>query len=165
MVGDDNTDMKMISGGGSGRANVANDLALYNILSRFNVPDILMHVFGIQTAAMINDGIVAAAAVPAICGKHNLSVKNGEMTIHIVMPSKNIVNLFYGLAEDAKKDGAKLIEPTVEKVKYSDGTEEEVYAFDIPVPYLDKEFDCALVGTKGKWYDHKVSVSNPEAIK
>ena len=101
----------------------------------------------------------------AYSGKGTLTVKNGEMTIHVVMPSKNIVNLFYGLAEDAKKDGAKLIEPTTEKVKYSDGMEEEVYAFDIPVPYLDKEFDCALVGTKGKWYDHKVSVSNPEAIK
>ena len=98
-------------------------------------------------------------------GKGTLTVKNGEMTIHVVMPSKNVVNLFYGLAENAKKDGAQLIQPTTEKVKYSDGTEDEVYAFDIPVPYLDEEFDCALIGTKGKWYDHKVSVSNPEAIK
>ena len=39
---------------------------------------------------------------------------------------------------------------------------EEVYGFDIPVPALDKEFDLALIGTKGVWYDHKVSVSNPE---
>ena len=31
---------------------------------------------------------------------------------------------------------------------------------DIPVPYLDKEFDLALIGTKGTWYDHKVSVSD-----
>ena len=98
-------------------------------------------------------------------GKGTLTVKDGQMTIHIVMPSKNIVNLFYGLAADAQKDGAEVIEPTVEKVKYSDGMEEEVYAFDVPVPYLDKEFDCALVGTKGKWYDHKVSVSGPEAVK
>ena len=35
------------------------------------------------------------------------------------------------------------------------------YGFDIPVPALDEEFDVALIGTKGKWYDHKVSVSNP----
>ena len=35
----------------------------------------------------------------------------------------------------------------------------------LAVPYLDEEFDCAIIGTKGKWYDHKVSVSNPEAIK
>ena len=26
---------------------------------------------------------------------------------------------------------------------------------------LGEEFDLALIGTKGKWYDHKVSVSNP----
>lgn len=37
---------------------------------------------------------------------------------------------------------------------------EEVYSFDVPVPTLDDEFDLALIGTKGKWYDHKVSVSN-----
>ena len=40
--------------------------------------------------------------------------------------------------------------------------EEEVNAFDIPVPALDTEFDLALIGTKGKWYDHKVMVSSPE---
>ena len=39
---------------------------------------------------------------------------------------------------------------------------ETVYGFNIPVPYLDQEFDLALIGKKGKWYDHKVSVSNPE---
>lgn len=41
----------------------------------------------------------------------------------------------------------------------------EVYSFDVPVPTLDDEFDLALVGTKGKWYDHKVSVSNPELVQ
>ena len=94
-------------------------------------------------------------------GKGTLTVKDGKMTIHITMPSKNSVNLFYGLAEDAKKDGAKLIEPTLDMVTYEDGMTEEVYGFDIPVPYLDKEFDCALIDKKGNWYDHKVSVSNP----
>ena len=39
-----------------------------------------------------------------------------------------------------------------------------MYGFDIPVPALDEEFDVALVGTKGKWYDHKVCVSNPVEI-
>ena len=96
-------------------------------------------------------------------GRGTLTVKDGKMTIHITMPSKNVVNLFYGTAEDAQKQGAKLIEPTVETVTYDDGVTEEVYGFDIPVPYLDKEYDCALVGTKGKWYDHKVSVSDPVA--
>ena len=88
---------------------------------------------------------------------------NGKMTIHISLASKNIVNLYPGLAEDAQKKGAEILEPTVDTVTYSDGITEEVYGFDVPVPSLDEEFDLALVGTKGTWYDHKVSVSNPVA--
>ena len=96
-------------------------------------------------------------------GRGTLTVKDGKMTLHIVMPSQNIVNLFLGSAEEAQKDGAELIQPTTEKVTYSDGTTEEVYAFDVPVEALDKEFDLALIGTKGTWYDHKVSVSDAKA--
>ena len=96
-------------------------------------------------------------------GRGTLTVKNGKMTLHIVMPSENVVNLFLGTTDDAQKDGAELIQPTTEKVTYSDGTTEEVYAFDVPVEALDKEFDLALIGTKGKWYDHKVSVSDAKA--
>ena len=95
-------------------------------------------------------------------GKGELTVKDGKMTIHISLASKNIVNLFPGTAEDAQKDGAKLLEPTTDNVKYSDGTEEEVYGFDVPVPAIGEEFDLALIGTKGVWYDHKVSVCDPE---
>jgi len=93
-------------------------------------------------------------------GKGTLTVKDGEMVIHISLPSKNIVNLYPGLAEDAQKEGAQLLEPTVDTVTYDDGMSEEVNGFDIPVPVLDEEFDVALVGTKGTWYDHKVSVTN-----
>ena len=46
-----------------------------------------------------------------------------------------------------------------------DGMTEEVNGFDVPVPYLDAEFDLALLGKKGTWYDHKVSVSNPVRIE
>ena len=98
----------------------------------------------------------------AMDGKGELTVKDGKMTIHISLASKNIVNLYPGTAEDAKKDGAKLLEPTTDTVEYSDGTTEEVYGFDVPVPAIDEEFDLALIGTKGVWYDHKVSVSNPK---
>ncbi len=91
-----------------------------------------------------------------------LTVKDGKMTIHISLQSEKIVNLFPGMASDAKKDGARLLEPTKDEVKYSDGTTETVNGFDVPVPYLDKEFDLALIGTKGKWYDHKVVVTSPE---
>ncbi len=97
-------------------------------------------------------------------GKGILAVVDGEMLIHIVMPSQNIVNLYCGTAEDAQKEGAQLLYPLTEEVTYSDGTKEEVNTFDIPVPYLDQEFDVALIGTKGVWYDHKVSVSNPVSL-
>ena len=94
-------------------------------------------------------------------GKGTLTVENGQMTIHISLPSKSILNLFCGTAEDARKDGAALLQPTTDTVTYSDGLSEEVNGFDIPVPALDEEFDVALIGKKGVWYDHKVSVSNP----
>ncbi|MGN0435736.1 MAG: hypothetical protein ACI4D8_03800 [Wujia sp.] len=97
-------------------------------------------------------------------GKGTLTVENGIMTIHVSLTSKNIVNLYYGLAEDAQKEGAELLVPSIDIVTYDDGTSEEVYGFDIPVPVLDEEFDVALIGKKGVWYDHKVSVSNPERI-
>ena len=95
-------------------------------------------------------------------GKGVLTVRNGEMTVHISLPSKNIVHLYPGLAADAAKEGAVLLEPTLDSVTYSDGVTEEVYGFDIPVPYLDEDFDCAILGAKGNWYDHRMSVSAPD---
>ncbi len=94
-------------------------------------------------------------------GKGTLSVKDGKMTVHITLASKKITKLFYGTVEDAKKNGAKLIEPSTDKVTFSDGMTEEAYGFDVPVPYFDKEFDVAILGSKDNWYDHKVIVSNP----
>lgn len=94
-------------------------------------------------------------------GRGMLTVEDGQMTIHVSLASKGILNLYAGLAEDAKKEGAKLLEPTEDEVTYSDGYTETVYGFDIPVPALEEEFDVALIGKKGKWYDHKVSVSDP----
>ena len=101
----------------------------------------------------------------AMDGKGTLTVEDGKMTIHISLVSKNIVNLFEGTAEDAQKDGAELLQPTTDTINYSDGTSDEVYGFDVPVPSLDKEFDLALIGKKGTWYDHKVSVTNPVEVE
>ncbi len=101
----------------------------------------------------------------ALDGKATLTVENGEMTVHVTLVSQNIVNLYYGLAADAETEGAELLEPTIDTVTYSDGLTEEVYGFDIPVPALDEEFDVALIGTKGVWYDHKVSVTDPVAAE
>lgn len=97
-------------------------------------------------------------------GKGILTVSDGKMTIHVSLSSDKIVNLFAGTAENAQKEGAAVLEPTMDTVTYSDGATDEVYGFDIPVPVLEEEFDVALVGTKGTWYDHKVTVSNPETI-
>lgn len=116
---------------------------------------------GIYTADFKTDSSMFHVS-EACKGKGTLTVKDGEMTIYISLTSKNIVNLYPGLAEDAQKEGAELLEPTVDTVTYDDGLSEEVYGYDVPVPELEKEFDLALIGTKGKWYDHKVSVANPE---
>lgn len=101
----------------------------------------------------------------ALNGKGTLTVENGQMTIHVSLVSQNIVNLFPGKAEDAAQAGAQVLEPTLDTVTYSDGTTEEVYGFDVPVPALDQEFDLAILGAKGTWYDHVVSVSNPEPVQ
>ena len=73
--------------------------------------------------------------------KGELTVKDGKMTIHVSLVSKKIVNLFAGTAEDAQKDGAEIIDPTTDTVKYSDGYTEEVYGFDIPVPAIGEEIN------------------------
>ena len=96
-------------------------------------------------------------------GRGVLTVKDGKMTIHISLASQKIVNLFVGTAEDAAKEGAELLQPTIDTVTYADGTTEEVNGYDVPVEALDKEFDLAIIGTKQKWYDHKVSISDPQA--
>ena len=124
-----------------------------------------------EVVAKVQDGTYTGTAECTPDGdgeftKYNLSlsvtVEDGKMTIHISLVSKNIVNLFPGTAKEAQKKGAKLLEPTTDKVTYSDGTTEEVYGFDVPVEALDKEFDLAILGTKGTWYDHKVSVSDAQ---
>ena len=113
---------------------------------------------GTYSAIFTTDGSMFHVS-EALNDMGELTVKDGKMTIHVSLSSKNIVNLFPGSAEDARKSGAKLLEPVVDTVKFDDGTTEEVNGFDVPVPALDEEFDLALIGTKGVWYDHKVKVT------
>ena len=91
-------------------------------------------------------------------GKGTLTVENGQMTFHVSLASTHIVNLYLGKASDAADHEADWLQPTTDTVTYSDGTSEEVYGFDIPVTAVDTDFDLAILGTKGKWYDHVVSV-------
>lgn len=126
-----------------------------------------------QSAPALADGVYQASfstdssmfhANEACDGRGVLTVQNGQMSIYVTLAGKGIVNLFPGTAEDAQKPGAEWLQPTLETVHYSDGTTDEANAFLIPVPYLDEEFDVALVGKKGTWYDHKVSVSDPQPL-
>lgn len=142
------------------------------ILSILGIQAVLMGACTVLASEIPEDGVYRAIfdtdssmfhVNEANDGRGILTVEDGKMTIHVSLASKGILNLFAGLAEDAKKDGAELLQPTTDTVTYSDGMTEEVYGFDIPVPALDEEFDVALIGKKGKWYDHKVCVSDPVA--
>ena len=123
------------------------------------------------TAAALPDGVYTADfdtdsgmfhANEACDGKGTLTVENGTMTFHVSLASKKIVNLYVGMAADADANKADWLLPTTDTVTYSDGTSEEVYGYDIPVAAVDEDFQLALLGTKGKWYDHTVSVRNAE---
>ncbi|MDO5456367.1 MAG: sirohydrochlorin cobaltochelatase, partial [Eubacteriales bacterium] len=98
---------------------------------------------GVYTAAFTTDSSMFHVN-EAYEDKGTLTVENGQMTIHVTLTSKKIVNLFPGTAEDAQKEGAELLQPTTDEVTYSDGTTDEAYGFDIPVPAIGEEFDCAL---------------------
>ena len=114
---------------------------------------------GVYTAEFTTDSSMFHVN-EALEGKGILTVENGQMTIHISLAGKGILNLYLGTAEEAKADEAGWLAYTEDEVTYSDGLTDTVYGFDVPVPVLDEEFDVALVGTKGTWYDHKVMVSN-----
>ena len=98
-------------------------------------------------------------------GRGILTVKDGKMTMEIVLSGDGIVGLYEGLAKDAKNDEKNRINCSKVTVKYDDGSEEEVNSFVIDVPVLDKEFDLALIGKKEKWYDHKVIESDVKPVE
>ena len=123
------------------------------------------------TAAALPDGVYIAAfdtdsgmfhANEACDGKGTLTVENGKMTFHVSLASKKIVNLYVGMAADADANKADWLLPTTDTVTYSDGLSDEVYGFDIPVEALDEDFQLAILGSKGKWYDHTVRVANAQ---
>ena len=97
-------------------------------------------------------------------GKALLTVSDGRGNLHLVMPSQNVLNLYLGVASDAESDTDNLINPEIEEVTYDDGITEEVFTFDVPVSVIGEEFDLALIGKKNVWYDHKVSISDPQVV-
>ena len=116
---------------------------------------------GVYTADFNTDSSMFHAN-EAVDGKGTLTVKDGQMTFHVSLASKKIVNLYVGMAADAEAHESDWLQPTTDTVTYSDGLSDEVYGFDIPVTALDEDFQLAILGTKGKWYDHTVSISNAE---
>lgn len=124
-----------------------------------------------QTEAALPDGVYTAEfktdssmvhANEACDGKGTLTVTDGKMTFHVSLASKKIVNLYLGTAEDAPSHESDWLQPTTDTVTYSDGTSDEVYGYDIPLDAVDTDFQLAILGTKGTWYDHTVSVRNAE---
>lgn len=125
------------------------------------------------TEAALADGVYKAdfetdskmfRANDACDGKGELTVSGGKMTFHVSLVSKSVQKLYVGTAADAEKASEGVLEPTLDTVTYSDGSTEEVYGFDIPVDVLDEDFELAILGKKGSWYDHKVSVRNASLI-
>lgn len=94
-------------------------------------------------------------------GRAKLEVSDDGMTVHIRLVSKKITKLYLGTTSQASADEAGALLPTTDTVTFDDGTTKEVYGFDVPVPSLDEPFDVAILGSKDKWYDHKVTVSDP----
>ena len=122
-------------------------------------------------AAALSDGVYTAEfktdssmfhASEAVDGMGTLTVENGVMTFHVSLQSQKIVNLYLGMAADAPDHESDWLQPTVDTVTYSDGTSDEVYGFDIPVQAVDTDFQLAILGTKGTWYDHTVSVTDAQ---
>ena len=125
----------------------------------------------VSTEAALPDGVYTAEfdtdssmfhANESCDGKGTLTVENGQMTFHVSLASKKIVNLYLGAASDAEANKTDWLLPTTDTVTYSDGTSEEVYGFDIPLTAVDEDFQLAILGTKGKWYDHTVSVRDAQ---
>lgn len=116
---------------------------------------------GVYTAEFDTDSSMFHAN-EAVDGMGTLTVENGTMTFHVSLQSQKIVNLYPGMAADAPAHESDWLQPTVDTVTYSDGTSDEVYGFDIPIAAVDADFQLAILGTKGTWYDHTVSISDAE---
>lgn len=116
---------------------------------------------GVYTAEFKTDSSMFHAS-EAVDGMGTLTVENGVMTFHVSLQSQKIVNLYLGMAADAPDHESDWLQPTVDTVTYSDGTSDEVYGFDIPVQAVDTDFQLAILGTKGTWYDHTVSVADAQ---
>ena len=81
--------------------------------------------------------------------KAELTVKDGEMTAQITIPSMSYTNVFLGTAKEASKAKES------EWIGFQEVDKQTV--FTIPVEALNKEIDCAALSkARKKWYDRKI---------
>lgn len=66
VIGDHNSEVKVIARGRTSCSHISDHLSLTYILSLAYSPVILVHIFGIKVSAVIYNGIVSAASVPAV---------------------------------------------------------------------------------------------------
>ena len=154
----------VIFGAGAGMPYFSTDTVSIQRSLEIHCDEVLMGkngVDGVYTADFDTDSSMFHAN-EANDGKGTLTVKDGQMTFHVSLASKKIVNLYVGMAADAEAHEGDWLQPTTDTVTYSDGTSDEVYGFDIPVEALDEDFQLAILGSKGKWYDHTVRVANAQ---
>ena len=154
----------VIFGAGAGMPYFSTDTVSIQRSLEIHCDEVLMGkngVDGVYTADFDTDSSMFHAN-EANDGKGTLTVKDGQMTFHVSLASKKIVNLYVGMAADAEAHEGDWLQPTTDTVTYSDGLSDEVYGFDIPVKALDEDFQLAILGTKGKWYDHTVHVANAQ---
>ena len=90
----------------------------------------------------------------------HLHLRPEQLSDRVILRGNKINHLFCGTAAEAKNSRSRWLDPTVDTVTYDDGTEEKVSGFNIPVEKIGVEFPVALIGKKGIWYDHMVSVSD-----
>ena len=81
--------------------------------------------------------------------KTELTVKDGEMTAKITIPSMSYLNVYMGTAKDA------VAAKKSEQIGFKEVNNQTV--FTVPVEALDKEIDIAAFSkARKKWYDRKV---------
>ena len=152
-------------------------LSLFNASGYFETVDVQIAGLGripeVQSLYVKHLGEIASTTAPAdygyvkfesdssmfhlnetLKGKAKLVLNRGVLCAEMIMPSKNIVNI----AMEPNGEGLLLAPETV-TVTYDDGATEEVYAFYLPAKAFNESFVVSILGTKGVWYDHTVTLT------
>ena len=86
-----------------------------------------------------------------------LTVQDGAMTAHIVLPGSGFSRIFFGSSEAA----AQAADADIFEYALDDAGK---YTFDLPVSELDTELAVAAWGQRrDRWYDHTILFCSPDA--